>query len=428
MEFTLSIYFIPLFIAVFLSAFVAHHAWYHRKHPQGKAILALSLAACWWAGVNILEYGCSSLAIKEFWAALEYFGIEAIPIAWLAVILIFTDNRKWISLRNILLVSIIPALTIILMVTNSCHGLMRTHIALDTNGPFSVITKDYGPWFWVAMSYNNLLMIVSALLLIRRLGRSPKMQRGQIFLMLIVFIVPWFGNYMFIFKFGPFQRIDMTTTLLSVSGALMTFGLIRFKLMNVIPIGRNFIMEKMNDPILITDSLNRIVDFNRSCVQLFKLDNKCLTKAADDVLTPVKNFFSDINRQDNFSQKFTIGVDKEIRHYELRVNALFNDRQKFMGRVFHFRDITLQRNSEIEREKMIRDLQDALNTVDTLSGFLPICSHCKKIRDDDGYWNDLELYLSEHSNIQFTHGLCNDCLQKYYPEEYERAQLKGKNE
>ncbi len=71
---------------------------------------------------------------------------------------------------------------------------------------------------------------------------------------------------------------------------------------------------------------------------------------------------------------------------------------------------------EKEREKVIIELQKALSEVKTLSGLLPICSHCKKIRDDKGYWNQIEKYIHEHSNVKFSHGICQDCAKKYYPE------------
>ena len=67
---------------------------------------------------------------------------------------------------------------------------------------------------------------------------------------------------------------------------------------------------------------------------------------------------------------------------------------------------------EAERNLLINRLQEALVHVRTLSGMLPICSYCKKIRDDKGYWNQLETYLSEHSGTEFTHGICPDCAAK----------------
>jgi len=67
------------------------------------------------------------------------------------------------------------------------------------------------------------------------------------------------------------------------------------------------------------------------------------------------------------------------------------------------------------------ELQSALGKVKTLSGFLPICSSCKKVRDDNGYWNQVEAYLNEHSEIVLSHSMCPDCARKLYPEFYADA-------
>jgi hypothetical protein len=69
-----------------------------------------------------------------------------------------------------------------------------------------------------------------------------------------------------------------------------------------------------------------------------------------------------------------------------------------------------------EREKLIRNLQEALVKVKTLSGLLPICSACKKIRDDKGYWRQIESYIRDHSEAEFSHGICPDCMRKLYPD------------
>jgi len=79
-------------------------------------------------------------------------------------------------------------------------------------------------------------------------------------------------------------------------------------------------------------------------------------------------------------------------------------------------DITQEKNNELEKEKLLKELQIALEQVKTLSGFLPICSSCKKIRDDKGYWAEIESYIQEHSEAEFTHSLCPECTIKIYPE------------
>ncbi len=71
--------------------------------------------------------------------------------------------------------------------------------------------------------------------------------------------------------------------------------------------------------------------------------------------------------------------------------------------------------AEQQRENVIQDLKKALSQVKKLSGLLPICSHCKKIRDDKGYWNQIESYIHDHSEAEFSHGICKECAEKYYP-------------
>jgi hypothetical protein len=79
-------------------------------------------------------------------------------------------------------------------------------------------------------------------------------------------------------------------------------------------------------------------------------------------------------------------------------------------------DITERKASEQERERLLSKVQEAMANVKTLSGFVPICSSCKKIRDDRGFWIQIEQYLAYHTGVQFSHGICPDCLKQFYPE------------
>lgn len=81
-------------------------------------------------------------------------------------------------------------------------------------------------------------------------------------------------------------------------------------------------------------------------------------------------------------------------------------------------DITERKRAEAETEGLIKELQEALTTVKTLRGLLPVCSFCKKIRDDKGYWQQLEAYIQEHSEAVFSHSICEECAHQHYPELY----------
>lgn len=76
----------------------------------------------------------------------------------------------------------------------------------------------------------------------------------------------------------------------------------------------------------------------------------------------------------------------------------------------------IHKNVENQRDKLLNELQDALNNIKILKGFLPICASCKKIRDDNGYWNQIESYIQERSEAEFSHSVCPECTQKLYPE------------
>jgi PAS domain S-box-containing protein len=79
------------------------------------------------------------------------------------------------------------------------------------------------------------------------------------------------------------------------------------------------------------------------------------------------------------------------------------------------RDISLRKAAEADREHLIGELQEALVNIKTLRGLIPICSNCKKIRDDQGYWQQVEVYVREHSDAQFSHSICPECMDKLYP-------------
>ncbi|OGR01615.1 MAG: hypothetical protein A2511_06400 [Deltaproteobacteria bacterium RIFOXYD12_FULL_50_9] len=75
-----------------------------------------------------------------------------------------------------------------------------------------------------------------------------------------------------------------------------------------------------------------------------------------------------------------------------------------------------RRKAEAEQERLVGELQEALAKVKLLSGFLPICANCKKIRDDQGYWHQIEEYIRDHSEAEFSHSICKECVKKLYPE------------
>ena len=107
-------------------------------------------------------------------------------------------------------------------------------------------------------------------------------------------------------------------------------------------------------------------------------------------------------------------IEVEVHGVPLVVNG------ELVGGYALYQDITERHRSEEEREKLVIELQKALANIKTLSGLLPICASCKKIRDDGGYWSQIESYISAHSNAEFSHGICPECAKQLYPEHYHK--------
>ena len=125
---------------------------------------------------------------------------------------------------------------------------------------------------------------------------------------------------------------------------------------------------------------------------------------------------SDAFKQNQIAQEALRRAKKEIEEYSKTLE------QKVAERTGELMATNRQLESEIEyrkeaearKEVLISDLQKSLNEVKTLQGLLPICTSCKKIRDDTGYWNQIESYIGSRSEAQFSHGICPDCARKLY--------------
>lgn len=112
-----------------------------------------------------------------------------------------------------------------------------------------------------------------------------------------------------------------------------------------------------------------------------------------------------------------VPMDRESdRYYLTSVKPMLDPGGRVASVVCISKDITDRKRIEWERESLIQELKEALAQVQALSGLLPICAHCKNIRDDQGYWIQIESYIRNHSQADFTHGICPACKDLLYPE------------
>jgi len=143
----------------------------------------------------------------------------------------------------------------------------------------------------------------------------------------------------------------------------------------------------------------------RSIAILFPLDRR------DELL----DIMASIRRGEvvGFHETERLRKDGSIIPVSLNISPIKNSEGKIVGASGIARDITRQKRAEEERQQLIKKLSDTLRQVKTLNGLLPICASCKRIRDDKGYWQQVETYICSHSNASFTHGICPECVKKY---------------
>ncbi|MBU0492911.1 MAG: HAMP domain-containing protein [Chloroflexi bacterium] len=189
------------------------------------------------------------------------------------------------------------------------------------------------------------------------------------------------------------------------------------------------LIDNLRSGVLFESQDRHILYVNRRFCDLFNIPGPPEALVGSDCVAPAQassalfvqsqDFAAQIEaivagQQPVMAQELTLvdGRTFERDYVPIRVNG------DLRGHLWQYRDITDRQQAQAERERLLHDLQMTLTRVKQLSGMLPICASCKKIRDDAGYWHDVAAYVRDHSEAEFTHGLCPDCAERLYPDYY----------
>ena len=192
-------------------------------------------------------------------------------------------------------------------------------------------------------------------------------------------------------------------------------------------IERSVFTASAKDAIIQMDDKGEIIFWNMAAEKIFGYTwEEVKAKDLHQLLVPPKYLAIFKNRFKAFRQKgqgAAIGKTVELSalrkdgsEFEIELSLSSYQERGAWNSVGIIRDISHRKRIEQEKEQLISELKKALNEIKTLKGIVPICSHCKKIRDDKGFWNHLEIYIQEHSEASFSHGICPDCKKTLYPD------------
>ena len=196
------------------------------------------------------------------------------------------------------------------------------------------------------------------------------------------------------------------------------------------------VAQSAKDAIITADNKGRIAFCNTAAEKMFGYREDELIGQSISILMP-QRFRAAHERgmaQEAASGKSRLinetvelfGITKDGSEFPIELslsNWKSGDRMFYAGII---RDISKRKQREKEREALIDNLKTSLARVRKLSGLLPICASCKKIRDDKGYWNQIEAYIRDHSEAEFSHGICPECTRKLYPQYYRKHSEKMK--
>jgi len=172
--------------------------------------------------------------------------------------------------------------------------------------------------------------------------------------------------------------------------------------------------------LLIDPESADIVDANPAAISYYGWSHKELTskKIADINTLTEEQVFQEIEKakleqRHHFIFRHRLS-NGDIRDVEVYSGPIELHGQDLLYSIIH--DISDRKQAEEEREKLINELQEAIEEIKTLRSILPLCSFCKKIRDDKGYWEQVDVYIHKHLQADISHGICPECAKEHYPD------------
>jgi hypothetical protein len=405
---------IVLFLAAAVALLVAMVSLRRTAVNGGVAFTLMMCAVFIWAFASGMEAGSVGVPRKLLFTTLAYAGTVNVAPFFLVFALRYRKREWRPAWWHFVLLWLIPAVTMALAATNGAHGLLWTSVVMDPDQA-NTLLYVHGPWYVISVSYYAALGLAAAFLIGSATLRTQRAFLGQNAVLLVGLLIPWLAAALSFMPFNPFPGLDLPPVGFALTGILVLIGMKRFSLLVLVPVARDQLVERMTDGLIVLDSHGRLIDINPAARSFLSGAHAEIGTRTEEIHGGLGEAIGALRSGPPEHKEISISGHPG-RHLDLRSSPLFDRAGRRTGVVLIIRDITERKQMELEREALINALTTALADVKTLSGLLPICSSCKKIRDDSGYWRTLERYISDHSEAQFSHGLCDDCLHKLYPE------------
>ncbi len=394
----------PLFLAGGISLFLAGIGIRRSGAPGARSFTLLMLGLALWSVPDGLLLISDDPFWQHLWTKVEYVGIALVPLFWATTAMEYTGQwrllggwRWWAG------AAAIPAVTIFLAWTFESHPLIYREYSFYRSQGLLLLDIEYGPWWWINAAYSYVLLLWGAGLLLLAAARTFYLYRTQALALLVGISFPVLGNLVYIFRVGPFGHVDPTPFSFALAGIPLAWAIFRLRLFDLTPVAREAVMEGMQDGVVVLDRMNRVADLNPAAERVLGVPGKKLIgRSAAEALGVWLGMPGDAVSEGAARRDVALRVQGEERVFEMTSSPLGSRWGGPLGRILMLSDVTHVR---VMGEK----LDSAQEEIRILSELLPMCAWCKQVRADDGYWEELETYLTRRSKTQFTHGICPSC-------------------
>ncbi|MND37870.1 Adaptive-response sensory-kinase SasA [compost metagenome] len=324
-----------------------------------------------WAVTYGMELSCQTLPDMLFWINLEYIGIALLPASWIIFIINFIGKEQWLKWHTSLLIFLIPLITISLVWTNSLHHLHYASVSIDKNHSFPLLNIKPGIWYKCFTVYFYFLLAWGCFLLINRFKRADSIYKKQNSSILLGAFIPWIVNLLYLLGIRPNAYIDLTPYAFIATGFLISIGLLKYRLFDIIPIAREKVIGAMHDGLLILDQQDRVIDYNKNILRFLDLSPSptIIGVKLSDLIPANETLIKLVSERSNCSVEIQLGNNNKRSFFDVSITSLFQRDTIYSGVVLIFRDITILKNDAfklMEQSEQLSGLNQLKNRVFTI--------------------------------------------------------------
>jgi PAS domain S-box-containing protein len=321
----------------------ARYVWRRRRASAGASLAVMLAAAGWWGLAYALELAGTDLAARRFWGDAKWLGIALLPPAFYAFTMQYTGRDRWVNPRAMAALAVVPGATIVLLAVPATHDLVRYYPPEAAADPAHAIAQ-VGPLFWPFLVYCNLVVWGCTAMFVWRLTRLSRLYWRQSVLLIVAVLLPSVANVAHNLNLGPFRHVEPTPFLFVLTGAVLVWGLFRFRLLDLAPIARSSVFETMLDAVLVLDPYRRAVNLNPAAERALGVPAaQAVGRRVEELLGVEPSL---VERADD--PALPEEVELGGRRYELSATTLTDRGGRETGRVVVLRDVT-ERHQAHER-------------------------------------------------------------------------------